>query len=151
VEIGGVGSPVGTMNYASCGLKADDTLWCWGHNWWGNLGDGTDVDHEIPAPVLVSAGGAPFDDVRTFEVDYWSVGCAVKNSGSVWCWGRNYEGQLGDDFNALGDRDRREDRPRPVRAHRRRTSLVLGLPDRSAPTAPARLLPLITRGRRASH
>jgi len=35
----------------TCGLKADNTTWCWGANGDGQLGDGTTTPHELPAPI----------------------------------------------------------------------------------------------------
>jgi alpha-tubulin suppressor-like RCC1 family protein len=78
----------------SCARKQDGTLWCWGRNDYGQLGDGTTVQKSSPVqvPVLgatvveVSLGGAH--------------SCARKQDGTLWCWGANYNGQLGDDTTA---------------------------------------------------
>ena len=70
-------------------LKNDGTVWTWGYNYYGQLGDGTTVNRSTPVRVLnlagivaVSAGGYH--------------GLALKADGTVWAWGRNDSGQLGD-------------------------------------------------------
>ncbi len=71
------------------GLKSDGTLWGWGLNSAGQLGDGTTTQRTSPGPsgtdndwVTVAAGG-------THTV-------AIKYDGSLWAWGSNTLGQLGD-------------------------------------------------------
>jgi alpha-tubulin suppressor-like RCC1 family protein len=74
----------------SCGTKVDGTLWCWGNNAYGQLGDGTDTSRTTPTYVdagttwtSVSAGGVH--------------SCGITDGGTAWCWGQNYpNGQLGD-------------------------------------------------------
>ncbi|WP_276876793.1 T9SS type A sorting domain-containing protein [Chryseobacterium joostei] len=73
----------------SVGIKADGTLWTWGSNSEGQLGDRTTVDRKVPIQIgtatnwqSVSAAGR-----QTF---------AIKSDGTLWAWGYNYDGQLGD-------------------------------------------------------
>jgi alpha-tubulin suppressor-like RCC1 family protein len=74
----------------TCVLKRDGSLWCWGNNSQGQLGDGTIVDRRTP--VQVQALGT--------SVASMSAGkghtCALKKDGTLWCWGNNSQGQLGD-------------------------------------------------------
>ncbi|HEY6559479.1 MAG TPA: hypothetical protein VI072_19485 [Polyangiaceae bacterium] len=81
---------VATGAYHTCVLKMNGTLWCWGHNDYGQLGDGTTTSRSVPVQVAslgtgviaVAAGG--------------SHTCARKRDGTLWCWGENYYGELGD-------------------------------------------------------
>lgn len=70
----------------SCGIKSDKTLWCWGSNVLGNLGNGTTTGSNIPVQVTgtwnqISVGG--------------SHTCGVKTDGTGWCWGNGNYGKLG--------------------------------------------------------
>jgi len=70
-------------------LKQDGSLWAWGYNYYGQLGDGTTIDRTVPVPIgtdtdwAVIAGG-------------WHYTVALKQDGSLWAWGQNTAGQLGD-------------------------------------------------------
>jgi alpha-tubulin suppressor-like RCC1 family protein len=73
----------------SCAIKEDGTVWCWGQNDFGQLGDGTATDSSLPVkvPDFVMPGIAiGAGDVYT---------CALDKTGAVWCWGHNDHGQLG--------------------------------------------------------
>jgi alpha-tubulin suppressor-like RCC1 family protein len=72
----------------TCAVKRDGSLWCWGWNGWGQIGDGTYVDKVAPVRVISSG-------VVSVSAGFGHT-CAVKQDGSLWCWGRNYEGQIGD-------------------------------------------------------
>jgi alpha-tubulin suppressor-like RCC1 family protein len=76
--------------YHLCARKADGSLWCWGKNDHGQVGDGT-MAPNAPAPVRVSALGT---DVVEVAVGY-DHACARKKDGTLWCWGLNDVGQLG--------------------------------------------------------
>ena len=67
-------------------IKTDGSLWAWGDNWAGQLGDGTTTNRQYPVYVLsnvvaISAGGAH--------------SMAIMADGSLWGWGMNVSGQLG--------------------------------------------------------
>jgi alpha-tubulin suppressor-like RCC1 family protein len=66
--------------YHSLALRADGTLWAWGDNWYGQLGDGTQETRY--APVQVTA----IDNIAVvYADDYYSA--AIRQDGSVWTWG----------------------------------------------------------------
>jgi probable HAF family extracellular repeat protein len=70
-------------------LKTDGTLWAWGHNHRGQLGDGTTVDQSRPLQV-----GTDRDWAAVAPGDDHTVG--VKTDGKFWSWGGNSYGSLGD-------------------------------------------------------
>ena len=71
-------------------LKSDGTLWAWGNNNKGQLGDGTTDDHLTP--VQESTHATDWSAVTAGE--YHTV--ALKSDGTLWAWGYNHKGQLGD-------------------------------------------------------
>jgi alpha-tubulin suppressor-like RCC1 family protein len=73
----------------SLALKSDGTLWVWGGNEHGELGDGTTVQRNTPVRVSSLAG------VVAVAAGSW-YSLAVKSDGTVWSWGNNTYGQLGD-------------------------------------------------------
>jgi len=82
-----------------CAAKYDGTVWCSGANDQGQLGNGavSATPRAIPAQVR-DGNGQPLTDVVDVGAGY-DFACAVKNDGSVWCWGANSRGQLGDGVN----------------------------------------------------
>ena len=75
-------------NGHSCAALASGTVWCWGANADGELGNGTVSDAFRPVSVSGLAG------VRSVTAgDYHA--CAVLNGGTVKCWGYNFHGELG--------------------------------------------------------
>jgi len=73
----------------SAGIKSDGTLWSWGTNEFGALGDGTVVQKNYP--VEINANTVQWKKVSCGN-DY---SCGIKIDGSLWTWGRNAYGQLG--------------------------------------------------------
>lgn len=88
----------------TCAVRPDGTVGCWGRNADSQLGDGTTVDRSSPVTVQIDNDPAPGSDhvaladltgVRTV-VSGGFHSCALTTDRTVWCWGRNDHGQLGD-------------------------------------------------------
>lgn len=74
-------------------VKNDHSLWGWGENDCGQLGDGTREDKFSPVKIM--------DSVRYVFATAYQTGpplltFAIKTDGSLWAWGANESGQLGD-------------------------------------------------------
>ena len=78
-------------SYHSSAIKTDGTLWTWGQNTSGKLGDGTTIDRS--SPVTTAGGGTNWRQVASAGVHH---GAAIKTDGTLWTWGQNLNGQLGD-------------------------------------------------------
>jgi ELWxxDGT repeat protein len=79
----------------SLAIKSDGTVWAWGYNAYGGLGDGTTTNRSAPVQVKLQDGSTPLGGVASVSGGpECSVAC--KTDGTVWAWGANYYGQLGD-------------------------------------------------------
>jgi hypothetical protein len=91
IDEGNVCAKVAAGGHHTCAIKTNGSLWCWGYNWYGQLGDGTNTSRNTPVQIISSG------------VSYVAAGgrhtCAIKQDGSLWCWGDNYYSQLGDGTN----------------------------------------------------
>ena len=97
----------------SLALKSDGSVWAWGSNLYGQLGDGsTTSSRSMPVQVSGLSGA-----VAVSAGYYHSL--ALKSDGTLWAWGDNDTGQLGDGGSVS--------RSRPVR--------VLGLQGAAAVSA----------------
>jgi alpha-tubulin suppressor-like RCC1 family protein len=75
----------------TCALLGDGTMRCWGRNVEGELGNGTTANPGTAQPVVVSGiTGATAITTGAYHA------CALLGNGTVRCWGRNGQGQLGD-------------------------------------------------------
>ena len=94
INISGGGNQVASSiisagsNHAAV-VRYDGTIWAWGSNSSGRLGNGMTIDRHVPVQVqtltnmvAVSAGG--------------SHTVALREDGTAWSWGNNWQGQLGD-------------------------------------------------------
>ncbi len=79
----------------SCGyattaaIKTDNSLWLWGRNTTGNLGNNTATS--VSSPIQTISGGT---DWQSVSVGYNHV-AAIKTNNTLWLWGLNTSGQLG--------------------------------------------------------
>ena len=69
-------------------LKSNGTVWAWGDNSYGQLGDGTTTNRTVPVQVTLN-------NIIAVSVNY-NYSIALKSDGTVWTWGYNSYGQLGD-------------------------------------------------------
>ncbi|HHT9146646.1 MAG: carboxypeptidase regulatory-like domain-containing protein [Candidatus Brocadiaceae bacterium] len=76
----------------SLALKSDGTVWVWGENTQGQLGDGTTSNKTSPVQV------SKLSDITAIAGGS-SHSIALKSDGTVWTWGSNDSGQLGDGTN----------------------------------------------------
>jgi alpha-tubulin suppressor-like RCC1 family protein len=72
----------------SLGLRSDGTLWSWGNNQYGQLGQGDNVTRLEPTQV-----GTRTDWVAVSG--RWNHSLALRSDGSLWSWGYNGYGELG--------------------------------------------------------
>jgi alpha-tubulin suppressor-like RCC1 family protein len=70
-------------------IKSDGSLWAWGNNAAGELGDGTGIERDQPVAVAANMLAAAANAVER-------VGLVLREDGSLWAWGANEIGQLGD-------------------------------------------------------
>ncbi len=84
---------VGGGNFHTCALLAGGTVECWGWNGRGELGNNTFDDSSSPVAV---SGLSGVTDIGVGGSVGGGHTCAVVTGGTVWCWGYNSHGQLGD-------------------------------------------------------
>ena len=80
-------SSLATGEGHGAGVADDGTLWTWGSNLHGQLGDGTNRGVSAPVQVAVDFAAVAAGEAQTY---------AVKRDGTLWAWGANGQGQLGD-------------------------------------------------------
>jgi alpha-tubulin suppressor-like RCC1 family protein len=84
---------VSSAGQSTCAIKTNGTLWSWGSNGSGRLGDGTVINRSSPVQIgsmtnwaWVSVGA---------NISSTSHAVALKTDGTLWTWGSNNRGQLG--------------------------------------------------------
>jgi len=84
--------------YFSCAILDNGALKCWGKNDFGQLGDGTTTNRNIPTQVTgLTSGVSAIQTAISYynSTDLTNFSCAIHN-GALKCWGINNFGQLGD-------------------------------------------------------
>ena len=72
-------------------INIDGTLWSWGKNTIGQLGDGTNVGKNIPTKISTETDWKMISCAKNYTI-------ALKNDGTLWAWGENQNGELGNQF-----------------------------------------------------
>ena len=68
-------------------IKTDGTMWGWGRNWAGNLGDNTQITRSSPTQI-------PGSTWRYVAAGNYLQSFAIKTDGTMWSWGNNRYGAL---------------------------------------------------------
>jgi alpha-tubulin suppressor-like RCC1 family protein len=84
----------------TCGVRMDDTGWCWGMNLAGSVGTGS-TSVGVPTPFQLPGQWTSLAPGETT--------CGVRTDGSGWCWGYDLAGQVGD--GTTGDPDQNSSHP----------------------------------------
>jgi alpha-tubulin suppressor-like RCC1 family protein len=92
VQVPGAPIQIAAGHAHTCELLNTRSVECWGSNYYGQLGDGTNTDTTRPVPVTGLTG------VAQLALGY-GHSCALLTTGVVKCWGWNSYGQLGDGTN----------------------------------------------------
>jgi alpha-tubulin suppressor-like RCC1 family protein len=97
VDVVGLGSGVAAIaagGIHTCALTVEGAVQCWGFNFDGEVGDGTDGNVRMtPVDVLGLGSGVTAIDANGLFTGHT---CALKTDGGLACWGTNGSGQLGD-------------------------------------------------------
>ena len=84
-------------NAHSCALDAAGQVYCWGYNYYGQLGDNTTASSWTPVAVNTIAGTGAMDGKVITQITAGETHtCALDTAGQVYCWGNNAYGRLGD-------------------------------------------------------
>jgi alpha-tubulin suppressor-like RCC1 family protein len=80
----------GATNGQTIAILTNGSVWAWGNNKKGQLGDGSTANSDVPIQVHVPKG------VTFVKVNSGGYSCyAIDRSGQLWAWGGNQNGQLG--------------------------------------------------------
>jgi alpha-tubulin suppressor-like RCC1 family protein len=74
-------------------LKSDGTVWAWGFNFQGGLGDGTTNDSALPIQTGLNSIPPLTNVTKLGGRTYFNL--AAKSDGTVWAWGMGTSGQMG--------------------------------------------------------
>lgn len=97
VAFGSNWSKISAGNETMCASKTDGTLWCWGRNNQGQCGTGDTIDRS--SPVQTIAGGSNWSIVGQNSTG----GAAIKTDGTLWLWGNNTYGSMGNNTTNPGE------------------------------------------------
>jgi alpha-tubulin suppressor-like RCC1 family protein len=82
--------------FSSAGIKADGSLWCWGNGYYGTIGNNTNQLWSFPQPVDIDTAPLPPTVGWALVSGGFNHMAGIKSDYSLWLWGRNNAGQLGD-------------------------------------------------------
>jgi alpha-tubulin suppressor-like RCC1 family protein len=84
---------VSAGSYQTAAVKTNGTLWMWGINTSGSLGNNTGTS--VSSPIQTIAGGTNWKQVASSKGNSgYKVTAGIKTDGTLWVWGKNNYGQL---------------------------------------------------------
>jgi len=92
-ELSGIKTISAGTSY-SLALGNDGSVYAWGSNYYGQLGNGTTTNSSVPVKVKGPGGTGELSGIQSIAAD-GDFSLALENGGSVYAWGSNYYGQLG--------------------------------------------------------
>ena len=87
-QISGYGMSANNTNQTFCATDTSGFVYCWGNNFYSQLGDGTNTKSALAKKITSLSG------ITQVSVGLNNV-CATRNNGAVYCWGKNGVGELG--------------------------------------------------------
>ena len=91
-----VSASTGSAGAHTCAVTTGNTVYCWGNNEYGRLGNDSTTQSEVPVAVVNGTDGFVNGQVESVSAGEFHT-CAVTTGNTVYCWGRNSSGQLGND------------------------------------------------------
>ncbi len=77
----------------TCAITTSGQAYCWGYNAYGQIGDNSTGRRLTPTPVNTTTGLTTTNVAQISAGNGWT--CAVTTAGQAYCWGHNYNGELG--------------------------------------------------------
>ena len=81
----------------NCAILKDGSVYCWGFNQLGEVGDGTTGNKIMPTKIVLPGAATAISSKGVYlgGVTYSAHTCVILLDQSVWCWGGNANGELG--------------------------------------------------------
>ncbi len=79
----------------TCAILKDGSLWCWGGNMYGEVGDGTTTNRPSPTKIDLGQTVTAVSANGVYTVGYVAHTCALLADKTLRCWGDNQFGELG--------------------------------------------------------
>lgn len=84
-------------NEHTAALSQNGNVWTWGYNYYGRLGDGSGETRAMPGKVVTALNYETFDLEGIVDIDAGIThSLAIAADGSIYAWGDNMYGELGD-------------------------------------------------------
>jgi alpha-tubulin suppressor-like RCC1 family protein len=102
VQVEGVGgsgllsgiASIAAGGYHTCALSTTGAVYCWGLNYYGELGNNSTTQSNVPVQVEGVGGSGLLSGIASIGVGFFHT-CALSTTGGVYCWGNNSRGELG--------------------------------------------------------